>query len=145
MMGKDVEDVSASLVREYLSRKVCNRLVSFSSFYFNENIKLCVKLCKHVFLAHWLSTTLSLCNILLKCMSHTLCFIYTWYTYSCHIFGVNVLVYWMYHEMFLQGLKKTIACMDEELPRTHSSVNNRSDLRSILHLEDLYKKNKVSN
>lgn len=62
MMGKDVEDVSASLVREYLSRK---------------------------------------------------------------------------------GLKKTIACMDEELPRTHSSVNNRSDLRSILHLEGLYKKNKA--
>ncbi|XP_050972935.1 LOW QUALITY PROTEIN: probable ubiquitin carboxyl-terminal hydrolase MINDY-4 [Labeo rohita] len=62
MMGKDVEDVSASLVREYLSRK---------------------------------------------------------------------------------GLKKTIACMDEELPRTNSSINNRSDLRKILHLEGLYKKNKA--
>uniref|UniRef100_A0A9J8BT78 Ubiquitin carboxyl-terminal hydrolase MINDY n=1 Tax=Cyprinus carpio carpio TaxID=630221 RepID=A0A9J8BT78_CYPCA len=55
MMGKDVEEVSASLVREYLSRK---------------------------------------------------------------------------------GLKKTIARMDEELPRTNSSINNRSDLRRILHLED---------
>ncbi|XP_067270123.1 probable ubiquitin carboxyl-terminal hydrolase MINDY-4 isoform X2 [Pseudorasbora parva] len=62
MMGKDVEEVSASLVREYLSRK---------------------------------------------------------------------------------GLKKTIACMDEELPRTNSSVNNRSDLRRLLHLEGLYKQNKV--
>ncbi|XP_016128472.1 protein FAM188B-like isoform X3 [Sinocyclocheilus grahami] len=62
MMGKDVEEVSASLVREYLSRK---------------------------------------------------------------------------------GLKKTIACMDEELPRTNSSINNRSDLRRILHLEGLYKKNKT--
>ncbi|XP_016422082.1 protein FAM188B [Sinocyclocheilus rhinocerous] len=62
MMGKDVEEVSASLVREYLSRK---------------------------------------------------------------------------------GLKKTIACMDEELPRTNSSINNRSDLRRILHLEGLYKKNKA--
>uniref|UniRef100_A0A671R0R7 Ubiquitin carboxyl-terminal hydrolase MINDY n=1 Tax=Sinocyclocheilus anshuiensis TaxID=1608454 RepID=A0A671R0R7_9TELE len=62
MMGKDVEEVSASLVREYLSRK---------------------------------------------------------------------------------GLKKTIACMDEELPRTNSSINNRSDLRRILHLEGLYKQNKA--
>ncbi|XP_016084802.1 protein FAM188B isoform X1 [Sinocyclocheilus grahami] len=62
MMGKDVEEASASLVREYLSRK---------------------------------------------------------------------------------GLKKTIACMDEELPRTNSSINNRSDLRRILHLEGLYKKNKA--
>lgn len=33
--------------------------------------------------------------------------------------------------------------MDEELPRTNSSINNRSDLRKILHLEGLYKKNKV--
>ncbi|XP_067250762.1 probable ubiquitin carboxyl-terminal hydrolase MINDY-4 [Chanodichthys erythropterus] len=62
MMGKDVEEVSASLVREYLSRK---------------------------------------------------------------------------------GLKKTIACMDEELPRTNSSINNRSDLRRMLHLEGLYKQNKA--
>lgn len=42
-----------------------------------------------------------------------------------------------------KGLKKTIACMDEELPRTNSSVNNRSDLRRILHLEGLYKQNKA--
>ncbi|XP_036435475.1 LOW QUALITY PROTEIN: probable ubiquitin carboxyl-terminal hydrolase MINDY-4 [Colossoma macropomum] len=41
-----------------------------------------------------------------------------------------------------KGLKKTIACMDEELPRTNLSINNRSDLRRILHLESLYKKNK---
>ncbi|KAI7798025.1 putative protein FAM188B, partial [Triplophysa rosa] len=42
-----------------------------------------------------------------------------------------------------KGLKKTIACMDEELPRTNSSINNRSDLCRILHLEGLYKKNKA--
>ncbi|KAI4872328.1 hypothetical protein NFI96_027756, partial [Prochilodus magdalenae] len=32
--------------------------------------------------------------------------------------------------------------MDEEFPRTNISINNRSDLRRILHLESLYKKNK---
>ncbi|KAL1270078.1 hypothetical protein QQF64_032367 [Cirrhinus molitorella] len=42
-----------------------------------------------------------------------------------------------------KGLKKTIACMDEELPRTNLSISNRSDLRKILHLEGLYKKNKA--
>ncbi|XP_060788571.1 probable ubiquitin carboxyl-terminal hydrolase MINDY-4 isoform X2 [Neoarius graeffei] len=41
-----------------------------------------------------------------------------------------------------KGLKKTIACMDEELPRTNSSINNRSELCRVLHLETLYKKNK---
>uniref|UniRef100_A0AAR2JF91 Ubiquitin carboxyl-terminal hydrolase MINDY n=1 Tax=Pygocentrus nattereri TaxID=42514 RepID=A0AAR2JF91_PYGNA len=46
-------------------------------------------------------------------------------------------------QCLLSGLKKTIACMDEELPRTNLSINNRSDLRRILHLESLYKKNKV--
>uniref|UniRef100_A0AAR2J491 Ubiquitin carboxyl-terminal hydrolase MINDY n=1 Tax=Pygocentrus nattereri TaxID=42514 RepID=A0AAR2J491_PYGNA len=46
-------------------------------------------------------------------------------------------------EITARGLKKTIACMDEELPRTNLSINNRSDLRRILHLESLYKKNKV--
>jgi len=34
--------------------------------------------------------------------------------------------------------------MDEELPRTESSVNNRSHLRQILNMEGLYRKNKVS-
>ncbi|XP_051980901.1 probable ubiquitin carboxyl-terminal hydrolase MINDY-4 [Xyrauchen texanus] len=42
-----------------------------------------------------------------------------------------------------KGLMKTIACMDEELPRTDLSIKNRSDLRRILHLEGLYKKNKA--
>uniref|UniRef100_A0A4W5NLM0 Ubiquitin carboxyl-terminal hydrolase MINDY n=1 Tax=Hucho hucho TaxID=62062 RepID=A0A4W5NLM0_9TELE len=42
-----------------------------------------------------------------------------------------------------KGLKRTIACMDEEHPRTDASINNRSDLRQILHLEGLYKKNKA--
>ncbi|XP_024270927.1 probable ubiquitin carboxyl-terminal hydrolase MINDY-4 isoform X1 [Oncorhynchus tshawytscha] len=42
-----------------------------------------------------------------------------------------------------KGLKRTIACMDEEHPRTDASINNRSDLRQILHLEGLYKNNKA--
>ncbi|XP_076860474.1 putative ubiquitin carboxyl-terminal hydrolase MINDY-4 isoform X2 [Brachyhypopomus gauderio] len=41
-----------------------------------------------------------------------------------------------------KGLRKTIACLDEELPRTNFSINNRSDLRRVLHLEILYKRNK---
>ncbi|KAK7889478.1 hypothetical protein WMY93_025038 [Mugilogobius chulae] len=44
-----------------------------------------------------------------------------------------------------KGLKKTIACMDEEHPRTEASINNRSHLRQILNIEALYKKNKVEN
>ncbi|XP_020494575.2 probable ubiquitin carboxyl-terminal hydrolase MINDY-4 [Labrus bergylta] len=42
-----------------------------------------------------------------------------------------------------KGLKRTIACMDEEHPRTEASINNRSLLRQILNLEGLYRKNKV--
>lgn len=42
-----------------------------------------------------------------------------------------------------QGLKRTIACMDEEHPRTEASINNRSHLRRVLNLEDLYRSNKV--
>ncbi|KAM6939406.1 putative ubiquitin carboxyl-terminal hydrolase MINDY-4 isoform 1-T1 [Lycodopsis pacificus] len=42
-----------------------------------------------------------------------------------------------------KGLKRTIACMDEEHPRTESSVNNRSQLRQILNMEGLYTKNKA--
>ncbi|XP_077573188.1 putative ubiquitin carboxyl-terminal hydrolase MINDY-4 [Stigmatopora nigra] len=42
-----------------------------------------------------------------------------------------------------KGLKRTIACMDEERPRTQSSINNRSNLRQVLHIESLYKENKV--
>lgn len=44
-----------------------------------------------------------------------------------------------------KGLKRTITCMDEEHPRTVSSINNRSHLRQILHMEGLYRKNKVQN
>lgn len=43
-----------------------------------------------------------------------------------------------------QGLKRTIACMDEEHPRTEASINNRSQLRQILNIEGLYRQNKVS-
>ncbi|XP_036971834.1 probable ubiquitin carboxyl-terminal hydrolase MINDY-4 isoform X1 [Acanthopagrus latus] len=44
-----------------------------------------------------------------------------------------------------KGLKRTIACMDEEHPRTEASINNRSHLRQILNMEGLYRKNKVQN
>lgn len=47
------------------------------------------------------------------------------------------------HAGVLQGLKRTIACMDEERPRTETSISNRSHLRAILHIEDLYRQNKV--
>ncbi|KAK2835491.1 hypothetical protein Q5P01_015975 [Channa striata] len=42
-----------------------------------------------------------------------------------------------------KGLKRTIACMDEENPRTEASINNRSRLRQVLNIEALYRKNKV--
>ncbi|XP_026161420.1 probable ubiquitin carboxyl-terminal hydrolase MINDY-4 isoform X2 [Mastacembelus armatus] len=42
-----------------------------------------------------------------------------------------------------KGLKRTMACMDEEHPRTAASINNRSHLRQILNMEALYKNNKV--
>ncbi|XP_073331949.1 probable ubiquitin carboxyl-terminal hydrolase MINDY-4 isoform X2 [Pagrus major] len=44
-----------------------------------------------------------------------------------------------------KGLRRTIACMDEEHPRTEASINNRSHLRQILNMEGLYRKNKVQN
>lgn len=47
------------------------------------------------------------------------------------------------HCFDMQGLKRTIACMDEEHPRTEASINNRSHLRQILNMEGLYRKNKV--
>lgn len=42
-----------------------------------------------------------------------------------------------------QGLKKTISTMDRELPRSELSINNRNELRNVLHLHSLYKQNKV--
>ncbi|KAM9849342.1 putative ubiquitin carboxyl-terminal hydrolase MINDY-4 [Aulostomus maculatus] len=42
-----------------------------------------------------------------------------------------------------KGLKRTISCMDEEHPRSDSSINNRTHLRQVLHIEDLYRVNKV--
>nr|XP_040040370.1 probable ubiquitin carboxyl-terminal hydrolase MINDY-4 [Gasterosteus aculeatus aculeatus] len=42
-----------------------------------------------------------------------------------------------------KGLKRTIACMDEEHPRTTSSINNRSQLRQLLNIEGLYRNNKA--
>ncbi|XP_014901225.1 protein FAM188B isoform X2 [Poecilia latipinna] len=42
-----------------------------------------------------------------------------------------------------KGLKRTIACMDEEHPRTPASINNRSLLKQMLNIKDLYRQNKV--
>ncbi|XP_036594436.1 probable ubiquitin carboxyl-terminal hydrolase MINDY-4 [Trichosurus vulpecula] len=42
-----------------------------------------------------------------------------------------------------KGLKKTSLVMDQEHPRGEHSINNRNDLRKVLHLEMLYKENKV--
>ncbi|NWV11665.1 MINY4 hydrolase, partial [Ptilonorhynchus violaceus] len=41
------------------------------------------------------------------------------------------------------GLKKTITTMDRELPRSALSINNRNELRTVLHLHSLYKQNKA--
>uniref|UniRef100_A0A5F8H6Y3 Ubiquitin carboxyl-terminal hydrolase MINDY n=1 Tax=Monodelphis domestica TaxID=13616 RepID=A0A5F8H6Y3_MONDO len=41
------------------------------------------------------------------------------------------------------GLKKTSLVMDQEHPRGEHSINNRNELRKVLHLEMLYKENKV--
>ncbi|NXK35462.1 MINY4 hydrolase, partial [Piprites chloris] len=41
------------------------------------------------------------------------------------------------------GLKKTITIMDRELPRSALSINNRNELRNVLHLHSLYKQNKA--
>ncbi|NXS79755.1 MINY4 hydrolase, partial [Erpornis zantholeuca] len=41
------------------------------------------------------------------------------------------------------GLKKTITTMDRELPRSALSINNRNELRNVLHLHSLYKHNKA--
>ncbi|NXC06640.1 MINY4 hydrolase, partial [Orthonyx spaldingii] len=41
------------------------------------------------------------------------------------------------------GLKKTISTMDRELPRSALSINNRNELRNVLHLHSLYKHNKA--
>lgn len=42
-----------------------------------------------------------------------------------------------------QGLNKTFMTMDQERPRCELSINSRNDLRRVLHLEFLYKENKV--
>ncbi|NXX36263.1 MINY4 hydrolase, partial [Nicator chloris] len=41
------------------------------------------------------------------------------------------------------GLKKTLTTMDRELPRSALSINNRNELRNVLHLHSLYKQNKA--
>lgn len=46
-------------------------------------------------------------------------------------------------EFFPQGLKKTCVTMDQERPRSDLSINSRNHLRKALHLEVLYKENKV--
>ncbi|XP_040287293.1 probable ubiquitin carboxyl-terminal hydrolase MINDY-4 [Bufo bufo] len=43
-----------------------------------------------------------------------------------------------------KGLKKTSAALEVEFPRSSQSINNRNELRSVLHLESLYKENKLA-
>ncbi|KAK7819192.1 hypothetical protein U0070_008320 [Myodes glareolus] len=43
-----------------------------------------------------------------------------------------------------KGLKKTFVTMDQERPRCELSINSRNDLRKVLHLEFLYRENKLS-
>lgn len=43
-----------------------------------------------------------------------------------------------------KGLKKTRAALDEELPRTQHSISSRDELRAALHLDSLYKENKLA-
>ncbi|XP_054847996.1 probable ubiquitin carboxyl-terminal hydrolase MINDY-4 [Eublepharis macularius] len=42
-----------------------------------------------------------------------------------------------------KGLSKTSSTMDQEFPRTALSINNRNELRKILHLQPFYKLNKT--
>ncbi|KYO47020.1 protein FAM188B [Alligator mississippiensis] len=42
-----------------------------------------------------------------------------------------------------KGLKKTMATMDQEFPRSALSINNRNELRNVLHIQSLYKENKA--
>ncbi|XP_060104268.1 probable ubiquitin carboxyl-terminal hydrolase MINDY-4 [Heteronotia binoei] len=42
-----------------------------------------------------------------------------------------------------KGLNKTSSMMDQEHPRTALSINNRNELRKVLHLQSLYKLNKT--
>ncbi|NXX87267.1 MINY4 hydrolase, partial [Urocolius indicus] len=48
-----------------------------------------------------------------------------------------------YNTLLFQRLKKTITTMDRELPRSALSINNRNELRNVLHLHSLYKQNKA--
>ncbi|XP_069815363.1 probable ubiquitin carboxyl-terminal hydrolase MINDY-4 [Dendropsophus ebraccatus] len=43
-----------------------------------------------------------------------------------------------------KGLKKTISVLDVEFPRTPQSINNRNELRRVLHLESLYRENRLA-
>lgn len=43
-----------------------------------------------------------------------------------------------------KGLKLTLAALDDELPRTADSINNRVTLAKDLGIEALLKKNKVN-
>ncbi|XP_063780397.1 probable ubiquitin carboxyl-terminal hydrolase MINDY-4 [Pseudophryne corroboree] len=44
----------------------------------------------------------------------------------------------------IKGLKKTSLILEEEYPRSPQSINNRNELRNVLHLESLYKENKLA-
>ncbi|XP_025050684.1 probable ubiquitin carboxyl-terminal hydrolase MINDY-4, partial [Alligator sinensis] len=48
-----------------------------------------------------------------------------------------------YASVIRGGLKKTMATMDQEFPRSALSINNRNELRNVLHIQSLYKENKA--
>ncbi|XP_073533308.1 probable ubiquitin carboxyl-terminal hydrolase MINDY-4 isoform X2 [Phyllobates terribilis] len=43
-----------------------------------------------------------------------------------------------------KGLKRTSAALEVESPRSSQSISNRNELRSVLHLEALYRQNKLT-
>ncbi len=43
-----------------------------------------------------------------------------------------------------QGLRDTLATIDDEMPRSPDSISNRQQLMKTLHIEKLVRKNKVS-
>ncbi|XP_053323920.1 probable ubiquitin carboxyl-terminal hydrolase MINDY-4 [Spea bombifrons] len=43
-----------------------------------------------------------------------------------------------------KGLRKSVAVLEEELPRTPQSISNRNALRAALHLDSLYQENKLT-
>ncbi|ELW67935.1 Protein FAM188B [Tupaia chinensis] len=110
-----VEEVAASLVREFLSRKRCP--LKSATFRTGETTfprSLCVTVIRHFRKAGLLPG--------LPAAFPGIC---------------------SPGRAAAQGLKRTGVTMDQERPRSDLSINSRNDLRKVLHLEFLYKENKA--